>query len=83
MLVWLPHRTHPQLPYCPVLSFCVVPPYRYVIDTGHVKARDYNAKLGLESLAVVPVSQVGLWVKVRVLDYPCRGGHCATGGTVS
>lgn len=38
-----------------VLSYC-----RYVIDTGHVKARDYNAKLGLESLAVVPVSQVRL-----------------------
>ncbi|EFJ45602.1 DEAH-box nuclear pre-mRNA splicing factor [Volvox carteri f. nagariensis] len=34
-----------------------IPGVRYVIDTGHVKARDYNAKLGLESLAVVPVSQ--------------------------
>ncbi|KXZ53924.1 hypothetical protein GPECTOR_6g842 [Gonium pectorale] len=34
-----------------------IPGVRYVIDTGHVKARDYNAKLGLESLSVVPVSQ--------------------------
>ncbi|KAG2440784.1 hypothetical protein HXX76_003640 [Chlamydomonas incerta] len=34
-----------------------IPGVRYVVDTGHVKSRDYNAKLGLESLAVVPVSQ--------------------------
>lgn len=34
-----------------------MPACRYVVDTGHVKARDYNAKLGLESLAVVPVSK--------------------------
>ncbi|KAG2496731.1 hypothetical protein HYH03_005143 [Edaphochlamys debaryana] len=34
-----------------------IPGVRYVIDTGYVKSRDYNAKLGLESLAVVPVSQ--------------------------
>lgn len=30
---------------------------RYVIDTGFVKARGYNAKLGADSLQVVPVSQ--------------------------
>ncbi|GFR51843.1 hypothetical protein Agub_g14310, partial [Astrephomene gubernaculifera] len=34
-----------------------IPGVRFVIDTGHVKSRDYNARLGLESLAVVPVSQ--------------------------
>lgn len=32
-------------------------PCRYVIDTGLVKARGYNAKLGVDSLQVVPVSQ--------------------------
>lgn len=30
---------------------------RYVIDTGLVKARGYNAKLGVDSLQVVPISQ--------------------------
>jgi len=30
---------------------------RYVIDTGQVKARGYNARLGADSLDVVPVSQ--------------------------
>ncbi|GAX81467.1 hypothetical protein CEUSTIGMA_g8896.t1 [Chlamydomonas eustigma] len=30
---------------------------RYVIDTGVVKSRGHNAKLGLDSLQVVPVSQ--------------------------
>ena len=30
---------------------------RFVVDTGFVKARDYNAKLGADSLQVVPVSQ--------------------------
>ncbi|PNH05818.1 putative pre-mRNA-splicing factor ATP-dependent RNA helicase [Tetrabaena socialis] len=34
-----------------------IPGVRFVVDTGQVKSRDYNAKLGLESLAVVPVSQ--------------------------
>ena len=30
---------------------------RFVVDTGFVKARDYSAKLGADSLQVVPVSQ--------------------------
>ena len=34
-----------------------IPGVRYVIDTGFVKARGYNAKLGADSLQVVPVSQ--------------------------
>ena len=32
-------------------------PTRYVIDTGVVKARGYNAKLGIDSLSVVAISQ--------------------------
>eukprot|EP00877_Chromochloris_zofingiensis_P014727 jgi/Chrzof1/9508/Cz04g05220.t1 len=34
-----------------------IPGVKYVIDTGFVKARGYNAKLGADSLQVVPVSQ--------------------------
>jgi ATP-dependent RNA helicase DHX8/PRP22 len=34
-----------------------IPGVRYVIDTGFVKARGYHAKLGADSLQVVPVSQ--------------------------
>jgi ATP-dependent RNA helicase DHX8/PRP22 len=34
-----------------------VPGVRYVIDTGFVKSRSYNARLGADCLAVVPVSQ--------------------------
>lgn len=34
-----------------------VPGVRYVIDTGFVKSRSYNARLGADCLAIVPVSQ--------------------------
>ncbi|WIA22550.1 hypothetical protein OEZ85_000984 [Tetradesmus obliquus] len=34
-----------------------IPGVRYVVDTGFVKARGYSAKLGADSLQVVPVSQ--------------------------
>ncbi|KIY98086.1 RNA helicase [Monoraphidium neglectum] len=34
-----------------------IPGVRYVVDTGFVKARGYHAKLGADSLQVVPVSQ--------------------------
>ncbi|KAF8063655.1 RID1 [Scenedesmus sp. PABB004] len=34
-----------------------IPGVRYVIDTGFVKARGYSARLGVDSLQVVPVSQ--------------------------
>ena len=34
-----------------------IPGVRYVIDTGYVKARAYNARLGADCLEVVPVSQ--------------------------
>lgn len=34
-----------------------IPGIRYVVDTGFVKARNYSAKLGADSLQVVPISQ--------------------------
>ena len=34
-----------------------VPGVRYVVDSGFVKARSYSARLGSDSLQVVPVSQ--------------------------
>ena len=34
-----------------------VPGVRYVIDTGYVKARSFQAKEAVESLSVTPVSQ--------------------------
>eukprot|EP00775_Hariotina_reticulata_P008561 gene8561-8743_t len=34
-----------------------IPGVRYVIDTGVVKARGYSARLGADSLQVVPISQ--------------------------
>ncbi len=34
-----------------------VPGVRYAIDTGFVKARSYSARLGSDSLQVVPVSK--------------------------
>ncbi len=54
---------------------------RYVIDTGFVKARGYNAKLGAESLQVVPVSQAqarqrsGRAGSLRFALY-CAGAAC-------
>ena len=34
-----------------------VPGVRYVVDPGFVKARTYNARLGSDSLQVMPISQ--------------------------
>lgn len=34
-----------------------IPGVRFVVDTGFVKARAYSARLGADSLQVVPVSQ--------------------------
>jgi len=34
-----------------------IPGIRYVVDTGFVKSRNYSAKLGADSLQVVPISQ--------------------------
>lgn len=34
-----------------------VPGVRYVVDPGFVKARSYNARLGSDSLQVVPISK--------------------------
>eukprot|EP00897_Mesotaenium_endlicherianum_P007228 jgi/Mesen1/6533/ME000333S05841 len=34
-----------------------IPGIRYVVDPGLVKARAFNAKIGVESLAVVPISK--------------------------
>ena len=34
-----------------------MPGVRYVVDSGFVKARSYSARLGSDSLQVVPVSQ--------------------------
>lgn len=34
-----------------------IPGIRYVIDPGLVKAKAYNPRIGVESLAVVPISK--------------------------
>lgn len=34
-----------------------IPGIKYVIDTGLVKARSYNALSGIESLTVIPISK--------------------------
>lgn len=38
-----------------------IPGIKYVIDTGFVKSRAYNAALGADCLQVVPVSQAQAW----------------------
>ncbi|KAE8830125.1 hypothetical protein HRS9139_06749 [Pyrenophora teres f. teres] len=40
----------------------------YVIDTGYVKLRAYNAALGIENLAVVPVSKASAIQRAAVQD---------------
>jgi hypothetical protein len=37
-----------------------IPGVRFVVDPGVVKARGYNPRAGVESLAVVPISKVRL-----------------------
>lgn len=38
-----------------------IPGIRYVIDTGFVKSRSYNARMGADLLQVLPISQAQAW----------------------
>lgn len=38
-----------------------IPGIRYVVDTGFVKSRSFNARLGADLLQVLPVSQAQAW----------------------
>lgn len=51
-----------------------IPGVRFVVDPGVVKARGYNPRAGVESLAVVPISKVRLLCLAPSLtrcDAPC------------